>query len=403
MNVVKEIDCLHGLAALTEGVADLVYLDPPFFTGRAHRNTTRSGDKHYVFDDVWSVPGSYAEFIHTRMVQVHRVLKETGSVFFHCDHNASHIVRAVLDDVFGSENFQSEIIWSYKRWSNSKKGLLQQHQTILFYSKTGDFKWNGKRRPYSPTTNVDQILQQRARDTRGKSVYKRDEAGEVVFGSEKKGVPLGDVWEIPFLNPKAKERVGYPTQKPLELLDQIVELVTDEGDCVIDPFAGSGTTLVAAATSGRRYIGFDISSDAVSLARLRIENPVRSPSMLLQKGAGAYVKADAWVDSHLIGFDYDRVHRNAGMDAILRSPLDGQTVCVRVQRQNEPLLEAAAAATKAAKKKPGCVFALIQTREGIFKLKADDLIVLESPALQFERARKKTTREIGMAKVADAA
>lgn len=385
MNIVRQMDCLDGLATLPPCVADLVYLDPPFFTGRSHSNTTRSGSKRYAFSDVWSEAGSYAEFIHTRVSEIHRVLKNTGSIFFHCDHNATHIARLILDDIFGRENFQSEIIWHYKRWSNSKKGLLQQHQTILFYSKTSEFKWNEKRKNYSPTTNLDQILQQRARDDRGKAVYKRDAAGDVVFGSEKKGVPLGDVWEIPFLNPKAKERTGYPTQKPLELLDQIVELVTDSGDLVIDPFAGSGTTLVSASTLGRRYLGFDVSADAVALAKSRIDDPVRSSSMLLQKGAAAYVKDDPWVDGHLLGFDYDRVHRNAGIDGILRSSLNGQAVCVRVQRQGETLLEAAAAANRAAKKKPGCLFALIQTEDGFFDLKADGLMVLPSPALQLAR------------------
>ncbi len=401
MNIVRQMDCLDGLATLPPCVADLVYLDPPFFTGRSHSNTTRSGNKRYAFSDVWSESGSYAGFMHARVSEIHRVLKDTGSVFFHCDHNATHIARSILDDVFRSENFQSEIIWSYKRWSNSKKGLLQQHQTILFYSKTADFKWNEKRKGYSPTTNLDQILQQRARDVRGKSVYKRDAAGDVVFGSEKKGVPLGDVWEIPFLNPKAKERTGYPTQKPLELLDLIVELVTDAGDLVVDPFSGSGTTLVSAATLGRRYVGFDISADAVALAKSRIDDPVRSSSMLLQKGAAAYVKDDPWVDGHLLGFDYDRVHRNAGIDGILRSSLNGQTVCVRVQRQGETLLEAAAAAKSAARKKPGCMFALIQTEGGLFDLKADGLMVIPSPALQL--ARIGNSGEVENLKVAKAA
>ena len=144
-------------------------------------------------------------------------------------------MKIVLDEIFGVANFQSEIIWTYKRWSNSKKGLLNNHQSIFFYSKTKNFKFNTIYTDYSETTNVDQILQDRIRDEKGKSRYKVDENGRVVMGKAKKGVPLSDVWEIPYLNPKAKERVGYPTQKPIILLEQIIKLVTDENDVVLDP------------------------------------------------------------------------------------------------------------------------------------------------------------------------
>src|ERR1700679_2762247 len=100
----------------------------------------------------------------SRLRSCRRLLRNDGSLFLHCDRAASHHLRLMLDDVFGSENFRSEIIWSYKRWSNSKKGLLNAHQTIYFYSKTDDFKFNTFYTAYSPTTNVDQILQKRERD-----------------------------------------------------------------------------------------------------------------------------------------------------------------------------------------------------------------------------------------------
>ncbi len=100
-------------------------------------------------------------------------------------------------------------------------------------------------------------MQERVRDSRGKAVYKTDENGEVVLGQSKKGVPLSDVWEIPYLNPKAKERVGYPTQKPIILLEQIIKLVTDEDDIVLDPFVGSGTTMVAAKLLNRKLKSFN--------------------------------------------------------------------------------------------------------------------------------------------------
>ena len=184
----------------------------------------------------------------------------------HCDRSASHYLRIALDEVFGAGNFQSEIVWFYRRWSNAKKGLLNAHQVIFFYSKTKDFKFNPVYTDYSPTTNLDQIFQKRKRDPNGKTTYKTLENGDIELVDEKKGVPLSDVWDIPYLNPKAKERVGYPTQKPILLLDRIIELVTDENDTVLDPFCGSGTTLVAAQFLNRKYIGIDLSRQAIELS-----------------------------------------------------------------------------------------------------------------------------------------
>lgn len=112
--------------------------------------------------------------------------------------------------------------------------MLNQHQNLLFYSKTKKFKWNAQFIEYSPSINLDQILQKRKRNQEGKSVYTYDDNGQVVNNGAKKGVPLGDVWDIPYLNPKAKERTGYPTQKPLILLERIIELLTDKNDIVLD-------------------------------------------------------------------------------------------------------------------------------------------------------------------------
>ena len=146
----------------------------------------------YSFADSWENMNEYIEYIKVRLQECKRVLKKTGSIFVHCDRNASHYLKIVLDEIFGVANFQSEIIWTYKRWSNSKKGLLNNHQSIFFYSKTKNFKFNTIYTDYSETTNVDQILQDRIRDEKGKSRYKVDENGRVVMGKAKKGVPLSD-------------------------------------------------------------------------------------------------------------------------------------------------------------------------------------------------------------------
>ncbi|MCF2940647.1 site-specific DNA-methyltransferase, partial [Paenibacillus alkaliterrae] len=283
--------------------------------------------------------------------------------FLHCDKTASHYLRVLLDEVFNMNNFRSEIIWSYKRWSNSKKGLLSSHQTIYFYSKTEDFKFNTIFTDYSPTTNIDQILQDRVRDENGKSVYKRDGEGQVILGKEKKGVPLTDVWSIPYLNPKAKERTGYPTQKPILLLEQIIKIVTDENDTVLDPFCGSGTTLVAAKILKRKFIGIDISSDAISLTSQRLEQPIKTESLLLQKGEDKYIGRTDDEIAILKSLDAFPVQRNSGIDGFLKVNYLGKPISVRIQKQNELLEDAKQKLIKSSKTKGCLLMVLVKTQQ----------------------------------------
>ena len=310
-------DCLEGLKGLKTGTVDVVYLDPPFFSQRKHELKTRSGQHKFEFDDRWRSITDYVTYMGLRLQECHRVLKKTGSLFLHCDSSASHHLRVELDRIFGPELFQSEIIWAYKRWSNSKKGLMNQHQTIFFYSKSAAFKFNPLFVDYSPTTNVDQIVQKRTRDERQKAVYKRDQTGEAELTSKKEGVPTGDVWEIPFLNPKARERVNYPTQKPILLLERIIKLVTGEGDLVVDPFSGSGTTLVAAQMLNRKFLGFDQNREAVQLAQSRLANPVKTESKLLQKGVDAYINQNAELSDVVRAIGGVVVQRNKGIDGLM--------------------------------------------------------------------------------------
>ena len=138
-------------------IRDRIYLDPPFFTQRKQMLRDVNG-KQYEFLDLWQSRQEYLDYMQARLWEMKRVLKSTGSIFLHCDTSSSHHLRILLDDVFGENHFRSEIIWSYKRWSNAKKGLLSAHQTILFYSKTNEFQFYPLYGAYSPTTNIDQIL-----------------------------------------------------------------------------------------------------------------------------------------------------------------------------------------------------------------------------------------------------
>jgi site-specific DNA-methyltransferase (adenine-specific) len=392
INSVLEGDCLEKMRLIERYSIDLIYLDPPFFTEKTHRLKNRERTKEFSFNDIWGSDKGYADFLKERISLMHSLLNDTGSIFVHCDKNGEHIVRAILDQVFGVNNFQSEIIWTYKRWSNSKKGLLANHQNIYFYSKTKNFKFNTIYTSYSETTNLDQILQRRTRDEHNKSVYELDDNGEFVHGDKKKGVPLSDVWEIPYLNPKAKERVGYPTQKPLLLLERILKLTTQPGDVVLDPFCGSGTTCVAAKMLGRNYIGIDKSSEAVELSQTRIDNPIKTESKLLKNGRESYINADKEALVLLKGIDFNPVHRNKGIDAILVETYKNTPVLIRIQKKNETLAEAALYLLKAKKTKKSKKVILIQTQENSLfdeDVSHEGMIILQSPSLQIEQCLRK--------------
>lgn len=335
-------DCLHELDKIEDKSINLIYMDPPFFTQKVHTLKSKNNDT-YQFNDTWDDLNHYLQFMKMRIYKCKDKLSDNGSIFVHCDKSASHYLRVILDEVFGIENFQNEIIWSYKRWSNSRKGLLNSHQIIYFYSKTDKFKFNTLYTNYSKTTNLDQIFQKRARNENGKTGYKKDSSGNVELLESKKGVPLSDVWEIPYLNPKAKERVGYPTQKPLLLLERIIEISTDEEDLVLDPFCGSGTTLVAAKLLQREYIGIDSSIDAINLSQYRLDNPIKTNSQVVLKTENSYHNILNEIEAEI-------VERNSGIDGFLKINGDIKPVPIRVQRNNETINDTIRALLKAAQK-----------------------------------------------------
>ena len=382
-------DCLIAMNGIDDESIDLIYLDPPFFTQKKQKLSNSAG-KEYEFSDVWSSRGEYLEYIKERLLEMRRILKKEGNVFFHCDTSASWYLKMVLDEVFGENNFRNEIIWSYKRWSNSQKGLIPNHQTIFWYSKTAQYKFNTLYGDYSPTTNIDQILQDRERNMQGKAVYKQDGNGNIVHGKEKKGVPLSDVWEIPFLNPKAKERTGYPTQKPIELLDRIITISTNDGDIVLDPFCGSGTTLVSAKLLGRKYIGIDKNPEAVELAKLRLDKPVKTNSILLKIGADAY-KTKNEKDLAILGqFDCDVVQRNKGIDAFLKKHYLDKPVAIKIQRESESFEEVVKLLDSAGKKK-NCSFTVLIARDKRNVMIPANMVILNRLDIELEQILKKRT------------
>jgi site-specific DNA-methyltransferase (adenine-specific) len=261
---------------------------------------------------------------------------------------------------------------------------MPSHQTIFFYTKTEAYQYHQLFDDYSPSTNVDQILQRRQRDEHGKAVYARDGSGNVIHDGHKKGVPIADVWDIPLLNPKAKERVGYPTQKPILLLERIIGLVTSPGDLVLDPFSGSGTTLVAAELLGRNSMGIDVAAEAVQLATQRLEQPFKTSSELLRKGRETYLQSDEEALAYLHGLPIVPVQRNRGIDAILKIPPGENPVLIRVQRRGEMLADAAELLHSAGQSKQPATLILVVTDSqqpaGLFNMLPPNVLLVDSTA-----------------------
>jgi len=364
-------DCLTILQTLNDNSIDVIYLDPPFFSQKNYAMNTSEGKK-YVFSDKWENPSAYKDFMKNRIKECYRVLKDTGSIFLHCDTSASHFLRSILDEIFSPNNFLNEIIWTYKRWSNSKKGLLSCHQTIFFYTKSKNYTFNKLLGEYSPTTNLDQILQERTRNEVNKSSYKKDENGNVVNTTQKKGVPLSDVWNIPFLNPKAKERTGYPTQKPLELLERIIKISSNEGDIILDPFCGSGTSLVAAKILNRNFIGIDNSKEAVTITQNRLNNPIKSESQLLKKGFSSFMTLSPEKMDILRQFNAKPVYRNKGLDGLINDFENDRIIALKIQDSDEDLYESAQKLDYAKNKRNLDLGILLQTHSDIQLLGISD-------------------------------
>ena len=284
-------DNLYILNGMNSDSVDLIYLDPPFNSKRIYSAPSGSKAHGAEFKDIWTwsdvdtdclnvldnhpalieyiyligrVHGkammSYAMYMTQRIIQMHRILKDTGSLYLHVDPTASHYLKIILDEIFGKDNFQNEIIWCYKSGGASRKKFSKKHDTILFYSKSTAFQFYSiKQKSYMGVGYA----------TGNKNITLFDDGDGL--GPYTMVFPK-DWWEIGMLATSARERTGYPTQKPLALLHRIIEASSKQGDIVLDPFCGCATTCVAAQQLGRYWIGIDIESQAVDLLVQRLSN-----------------------------------------------------------------------------------------------------------------------------------
>lgn len=280
-------DNINTLRAIATNSVNLVYLDPPYNSKRVYNCSFGGNAQAKAFDDNWrwdhdqdnwmsvirdhskelwgyldallkvfkrrdGLP-AYLTAMSVRLLEMHRVLKEDGSIYLHVDQTASHYLKVAMDQIFGGENFRNEIIWSYKSGGASKKNFAKKHDTILVYGKTGKTKFNPqKEKSYIQQCGFKNI-----------ELY-QDDQGWFTF------VNMRDVWQIDMVGRTSRERLGYPTQKPIALLERIIKASSDPGDLVLDPYMGSGTTIEVAETLGRSWIGLDVTHHAVACTTSRL-------------------------------------------------------------------------------------------------------------------------------------
>jgi site-specific DNA-methyltransferase (adenine-specific) len=254
-------DNLEILKTLESDSVDLIYLDPPFFSNQHYEVIWGDAGEVRSFEDRWAGGiDHYIGWLKERVEQMHRILKPTGSMFLHCDWHANAYIRVnILDKIFGYKNLRNEIAWHYIMGASARSSFGEKYDTIFWYSKSNKYLFNldAVRVPYSPETI--------ARSQRGEARYNKSL-------TESDGENPGNVWcDIHPIQGNGRERIGYPTQKPEALLERIIKASSKEGDVVLDPFMGGGTTIAVADKLKRQWIGIDQSVQAVKVTEFRLQ------------------------------------------------------------------------------------------------------------------------------------
>lgn len=315
-------DNLERLLALPDSSVDLIYLDPPFFSNRVYEVIWGDEAEVRSFEDRWAGGiQNYIDWMKPRLVELHRVLKPTGSLYLHCDPNASHYLKMALDTVFGFTSFRGEITWQRTATHNDAKRWSPIADQILYYGKSSTVTWNSLYAEHSDAYIADKyrhddgdgrrymLDNMRSPQPRPNLTYdwkghephpngwaysretmkRLDAEGRIWYPNSKakrprlkryldemKGRVVGNVWtDIAPINSQARERLGYPTQKPEALMKRLIEASSNPGDVILDPFCGCGTTIAVADRLKRKWIGIDISPTAMEIMRRRLWNQAR--------------------------------------------------------------------------------------------------------------------------------
>ncbi|MDE0230641.1 MAG: DNA methyltransferase [bacterium] len=276
------IDVMRGMNSET---VDLLYLDPPFNSKADYAAPIGSAAAGAAFKDTWTLTDldiewidliedkhpalwrvllaamtpsdkSYLVYMAIRLLEMRRLLKPTGSIYLHCDPTMSHYLKLLMDAIYGRGNFRNEIIWAYHAGGASRRYFPRKHDVLLLYGK------DAKKSFHQPLRGIPY-----------RDIYAYDKAGKIQTdkGYHPDGKMVPDWWEISLISSVSKERTGYPTQKPLALLNQVIKASSKPGDVVLDPFCGCATTMVAADDHARQWIGIDISPKAAELVVHRVQ------------------------------------------------------------------------------------------------------------------------------------
>jgi DNA modification methylase len=345
-------DNIDQLSRLPDACVDLVYIDPPFNSNRSYEVFWGETKEKRAFDDRHASTEAYIGYMRPRCEELQRVLKGTGTFFYHCDWHASHYVKVMLDQIFGEDRFVNEIIWKRQSAHNDakqgSKHLGRVHDTVFLYAGGNDHTFNHLYRPYDPSY-VEQFYRHvepgtgrlyrlgditapgGAAPSKGNPHYEflgvmrywrysRERMAELHregriiqtkpgavpqykrYLDEGKGTPMGSVWDdILPLHGSDVERLGYPTQKPLTLLDRLIQMGSNENDIVLDAFCGCGTALVAAQNLKRQWIGIDVSPTACRVMAKRLRDVCGLPEdqELWKVGRGFVVRDLPWKEEQL--------------------------------------------------------------------------------------------------------
>lgn len=267
----ENLEVLYYLLNEFEEKIDLIYIDPPFYSGVNYEiNIEENGNAYdtIAYLDRWNNDlDSYLQMLYERIIIFKKLLSKTGLILIHLDWHASHYIKLIMDEIFGQSNFINNIVWYYyNKYSAGKKSLPRAHDDILVYSKSNKYTFNELRIPRKKPRK-----QLKRQMVNGVLKNAKDENGHVIYRTviDKK---MDDVWKIPCMQPASKEWTGFPTQKHHELLERIIKIGSNEGDIIADFFCGSGTTLLTAEKLNRRWIGCDISEYSIYLTGKRLLN-----------------------------------------------------------------------------------------------------------------------------------
>jgi len=265
-------DNLHVMRQLPSESIDLIYIDPPFFSGRDYNVIFGDQNELRSFSDIWEggMPG-YLIWLNARLYEMKRLLKKTGCIYVHCDWHASHYIKVEMDKIFGHNNYRNELVWCYSGGGVPKRDFAKKHDVILRYTRSNSYTFNvdAVRQSYSP-----EILS-RPKSSYAEHSYSNNPGAKTTgWDLNPKGKFPDDWFYLAIVNPCAKERIGYPTQKPEALLERIISASCPDNGVVADFFTGGGTTAAVAQRLGRRWIAADQSRVAVALTADRLTRQV---------------------------------------------------------------------------------------------------------------------------------